>query len=116
MKILVNNKQKLLSEDALSKWESRIASALSKFGENIESTELTIRDVNGPKGGCDKECQIIVNMRKMGGVLLTMKDSSLSKVLSSSIQRVERMVARRIERKYSQNRGKPYRMAHPQFR
>lgn len=99
MKILINNKQKLLSANAIAKTESRVMAALSKFGLNITGVELTVVDVNGPRGGQDKECRIVIGLKKMEDVALTMRDASLSKVISQTIQRAERTVTRRIDKR-----------------
>jgi putative sigma-54 modulation protein len=97
MQIIINNDNQILDELASQKTETRIASAFSKFGYNVESVELTTRDVSGPRGGVDKECRVVVSLRKMEDVAAATIDASLPRAISRSINRAERAVARKIE-------------------
>jgi hypothetical protein len=98
MKVLINDKQKLLSAEAIEQTESRLAAAFSKFGFRISRIEVSVSDINGPRGGVDKECRLVAKTNKMGDVIATVTDESLTKSIRRAIARAERGVARRIQR------------------
>ena len=57
-----------------------------------------MRDVNGPRGGVDKECQNVAKINRMGEVVAAVKDDSLPKSIRQAIARAERGVARKIQK------------------
>jgi len=65
----------------------------------VKAIELTARDVNGPRGGVDKECRVLVKLKRMQDIVVTAKDESLSKAIPCAIDRAARSVGRAIERR-----------------
>ena len=49
--------------------ERRLRFALSKFSSRIRRVGVFLADQNGPRGGIDKTCRIIVQMRDGGDVV-----------------------------------------------
>jgi len=103
MEIRLSDKHALLAGSASDRTDLKVRSAFAKFGEKIQRVELTVDDVNGPKGGVDKECRVIVRLRKMEDVVVTAKDESLSKAVSQAIKRADRTVARQIQKRSIRN-------------
>ncbi len=99
MKILINDKQKLLGTNAISRAESKMNASFSRFGYSVKSVDITIVDVNGPRGGIDKECRVLVKLRKMQEIAVTVRDESLSKAVANAISRSARSVARQLDRR-----------------
>lgn len=103
MQIVLSDRHELLNQTATGKTEAKVVAALSRFGDNIKSVELTVEDLNGPRGGLDQECQTVVRLRKMDDVRVAIRNRSLSKAISLCINRVERAVGRRIDRRSLSN-------------
>jgi|GEM_PF-1006223 len=99
MKIVLNDKLRLLSDEASLRSESRITASFAKFSNNVKAIELTTRDINGPRGGIDKECRVLVKLKRMQDIVVTVQDESLSKAIPSAINRAARSVGRAIERR-----------------
>jgi hypothetical protein len=95
MRISVTDKQKAIGISATETANSRIEASLSKFGSNIVSVELFVEDINGPRGGIDKECRLIVHLRKMDDVAVSVKEETFTKAISRAIRRAERAVGRK---------------------
>jgi ribosome-associated translation inhibitor RaiA len=106
MQITINDKQKNLGPHASTKAKDKISSSFSKFGLNIISVEMTVEDINGPRGGVDKECRVIVKLRKMEDVVATVKEETFSKAIARSINRAERAIARKIQRRNLRESGR----------
>jgi ribosome-associated translation inhibitor RaiA len=103
MKITVNNKQKQLADEAIERACEKINAAFSKFGDDVISVELTAEDVNGPRGGVDKECRLLVRLRKMDDAMATVREESFTKAISRAINRAQRSVTRKIQRRSLRN-------------
>lgn len=99
MKIVLNDKQDLLSKIAAVNVETKAYSLLGRHMDIVKSIVITIRDINGPRGGVDKECQVVVKLRKMQDVVVSGREASLSKVIIDSINRASRTVGRAVDRR-----------------
>lgn len=106
MKITIIDKQKNLGEQAVAKAKEKIMAAFSKFGFNVITIELTVEDVNGPRGGIDKECRVIVKLRKMDDVAASVKEETFSKAIARAINRAERATVRKVNRRSLRNAGR----------
>ena len=99
MEIAVIDKQKLLSAEAANRAEARANASFAKFGYNIKSVRITVQDANGPRGGVDKECRVLVTLPKMKDITVIAKDESLSKAIPGAINRAARSVSRLLDRR-----------------
>ena len=106
MRISINDKQKQISAVALERIAARVESAFSKFSQHIVSIDLVTQDVNGPRGGVDKRCQVLVNLRKKKQVVVTSESEALSKAISTAIERAKRTTGRNIKRRQIRNAGR----------
>ena len=99
MLLKLNDRQKLLGKSAIERTESRVHSAFAKFSDYVKSIDITVKDVNGPRGGIDKICRILVKLRGRKDVVIKASDSSISKVVPDAIERALRSVGRQINRR-----------------
>jgi putative sigma-54 modulation protein len=76
----------------------RIHFQLSRFGHEIRSVLVRISDVNGPKGGVDKQCQITVQGRRISSVNLDDVSGDAYSAVDIAVERVGRAVGRDLER------------------
>lgn len=104
MNILITDRNDLLSEHAKQLVTRRMLFALSRFGNQIDRVNVQVLDVNGPRGGLDKDCSVTVKLKKIGSVKVSATDASAGKCVSSAIDRIGRAVARKVERR--RNRGR----------
>lgn len=99
MKIVVNDRQGLLSQNAIQKAKSKAIASFAKFGQTVKSIEITVQDVNGPRGGLDKHCLVLVKLLKMRDVSTSADDVTLSKAIPAAVDRAARSVKRSIGRR-----------------
>jgi ribosome-associated translation inhibitor RaiA len=85
--------------------EERLRSALLRCSERIYRIRVTLGDVNGPRGGDDKRCQIHVDLGRLPGVVAENKDADLYAAISRSTLRAARAVKRRLSRALTRERG-----------
>ena len=79
--------------------ERRLLFALSRFGRRLQSVLLRIDDVNGPRGGADKRCQIVARLAPGGDVRVEELDGDLYAAISRAADRLDRAAAREMERR-----------------
>jgi ribosome-associated translation inhibitor RaiA len=60
----------------------RLHFALDIFGDRIRHASVYLADVNGPRGGVDKSCQINVTVRGIGSILVSEKGSTSEAALT----------------------------------
>jgi putative sigma-54 modulation protein len=98
MQIEINNQRNLLGQDAQMNAIARIETSFSKFRNRIKSVVLTAKDLNGPRGGVDKQCLILVSLNGIGDVVATVEHASLSQAIGSAIKSAERSITRRVRK------------------
>lgn len=74
----------------------RTAEKLSRFGDFIREIHVTLRDINGPRGGIDMECQVRVRLRRHPEVIVTERASRVDEATSGALNRVARSIGRRL--------------------
>jgi ribosomal subunit interface protein len=79
--------------------ERRLLFALGRFGRRVQSVMLRIDDVNGPRGGADKRCQIVARLSPWGDVRVEELDGDLYAAIDRAADRLARAVAREMERR-----------------
>lgn len=76
----------------------RLAFALSRFEPRLARVRLHLEDVNGPKGGVDKRCRVVVHLAQGGEVLAEDVSSDAYEAIASAVDRVARGLGRTLER------------------
>lgn len=83
----------------------RLYAALTRLGDGVAAVDVSMKDVNGPKGGVDKAVLIVLRMRSGRPITLETSDEDLYAAISRGAKRAKRAVrrslrkSRRIERR-----------------
>lgn len=77
----------------------RLRLALSHAGHRVRRVTVRLRDLNGPRGGIDKQCGIHVAIDGIGDVVVAEKDRDLYAAIARAADRIGRGVTRRIRQK-----------------
>ena len=110
MNIIINDKQKLLSSAAIDRTETKSRSAFAKFSDHVKSVEISVEDINGPKGGIDKQCRVLVKMRRLNDVSVTVNESAISSAIPGAIDRAARSVRRALDKRWRTNNASQLRL------
>lgn len=76
--------------------ERRLAFAFGRFTARIQQITLTFCDVNGTRGGLDKQCRIRVLLDSQPEVIVEGKDATVEAVVACVVDRAARAVARSV--------------------
>ena len=98
MKLSIVDRDKCLDAPLRQLARRRLLFALSRFDSKLHEVILKVDDLNGPKGGIDKRCQLQIKLRYGEDVILTNLDSTVEAGISRLADRAGRTIARRISR------------------
>ena len=86
--------------DALREYlELRLRFALTRFHQRIRDVVVTLADVNGPRGGIDKRCRVVVRLTPSGKISIDETDVDFETAIAHASERVHRAVARKLDRR-----------------
>ena len=98
---------------------SRVHFALRRLGALVPRAKVQFSDVNGPRGGVDKRCQVELNTQAAGTMIITSLARDWRTALDRSLGRATRVLTRSLQRKQKPVRGRAARLVidseHSQF-
>lgn len=98
MKLSISGKNMKINDALKEHIEQRIYFALSRFSPRVARVSVTVEDVNGPRGGIDKRCRILVKLDRMEDVAIETTDAEIYDAVSAAADRVGRSVQRKLDR------------------
>ena len=99
MQLLISGRNFKIGEELREHIDRRVQFALGKFDPEIDRVEVGLSDVNGPRGGIDKQCRIVAKMRSLGTVVVEDADEDFYAVVSRAADRIGRSVSRALDRR-----------------
>ncbi len=78
--------------------ERRIGFALARFSDELGSVLVRLDDLNGPRGGIDKRCRVLMRGPSFGERVVEEVDSAWAPVIDRALSLAGRAVARALER------------------
>ena len=86
---------------------------LSRFGHDLNSVEIRIRDVNGPRGGEDMECKVSAKGRRLGFASIVDLSGDAYASVGMALSRLSRSIARALDRtRGMRSLGPAHRLVH----
>ena len=101
MKIDIRARDIDLSASLREHIERRLFFALGRFGTRITVVTVTLEDLNGPRGGVDKQCRMVAAVTSVGHLRVEVRDTDTITAVDCAADRLGRTVAREIDRYYS---------------
>lgn len=78
--------------------ERRVRLVFRRLGWQVPRTEVQLSDLNGPRGGRDKRCQLAVKTQGRGLVVVSSVASDWRTALDEALDRAVRTVFRKLKR------------------
>lgn len=98
MNIVIHAHKLGLSTDTTDVLVDRLESALDEHETHLKRVEAFLADVNGPKGGLDKQIRLIVTLRAGSPVIIEDLDAEWEVVFSRAAERAGQAVGRHLPR------------------
>jgi len=89
----------------------RVRFALRRLNAWVASAKVQFSDINGPRGGIDKRCQVALTTDSAGTVVITSLAHDWRTALDRSLARATRVLTRSLQRSQKQLRGRTAKLA-----
>jgi hypothetical protein len=87
--------------------ERRVRFALRRLGWMVPGVEVQMSDLNGPRGGIDKRCQLALRTDGAGPVVVSSVAADWRTALDQALGRATRFLMRAWRRGQDPRRGRP---------
>lgn len=97
MRIAIRTSHFALQPEQRARSERRASFALARLNAAITRVEVRLADANGPRGGVDKRCRVLVHL---GGGVTTFvedKDSDLATLIDRTLDRAGPAAHKRLD-------------------
>ncbi len=78
----------------------RLAYAISFASEHVQRITVRLSDINGPRGGEDKRCKLVLKMQGMPSMVIEDTESNLYSAIDRAVERASRSLARILKRRH----------------
>jgi hypothetical protein len=104
MRLEIRRRGVKVNEELRDFLKGRLRLALGRFGRHIDLVRAYLRDVNGPRGGPDKKCRLVVELPPRGRVVVTGTDADLRAAITGTASRAGLAVKRHVKRRRARRR------------
>lgn len=87
-----------LSPEHREQIRRRASFALSRLQARISRVEVRLSDINGTRGGVDKQCRVLVSLTHGPAAVVEDLDADLPALIDRALARAGRVTAKRVER------------------
>jgi putative sigma-54 modulation protein len=77
--------------------ERRASFALARLSSVITRVEVSLADTNGPRGGVDKRCRVLVHLDGGATAFVEDRDSDLGTLIDRALDRAGRAAHKRVD-------------------
>lgn len=98
MRIDIQTSGFILTDGLREHAKRRLQFALSWANHDVHKIAMRLSDINGPRGGSDKRCQIQVRLSGGQDVVIEDTEADLYVAIDRAADRADHAVARRLER------------------
>lgn len=99
MKLTILARHLDLGPELRDQLHRRLDFALGRLATAIRAVDVTIADINGPKGGADKQCRIRVRGPSLRMIVIEHVGTEVLSTVSLAAERAGRAVARSLARR-----------------
>ena len=99
MKLTIRTRHLTLTPEALEEIRRRIELVFARIRPWIRAVDVTIADINGPKGGADKQCRMRVRGRGVGSVIVEQVGLATPATVAFAAERAEQVILRKVARR-----------------
>lgn len=101
MKLTIRTRHLLLAPETHEDIRRRIDLAFARIRPWIRDIDITLADINGPKGGADKQCRLRIRGRGVTGIVVEQLGVDPLVTVLSAAERAEQVVLRKLARRRS---------------
>jgi hypothetical protein len=99
MKLDLRTRSLVLTPEARDEVRRRISVALARVSSWIRVIDVTITDINGPRGGVDKQCRLRIRGRSIPSVVIEHVGADALATVAAAAGRAEQVIVRKLARR-----------------
>ena len=104
MDIRLQTQHVTLPRRALSRIRTRVKNGLERMTERVARLQVTLKDINGPRGGRDKVCILRAELVDGGQIVVIDRAANLRRAISRCLHRSKRVIDREVKRRHRAKR------------
>jgi putative sigma-54 modulation protein len=97
MQIAIRTSHLSLQPEQRQQIERRASFALARLSAVIKRVEVSLADTNGPRGGVDKRCRVLVHLDGGATTFVEDRDSDLVCLIDRTMERAGRAAHKRVD-------------------
>ena len=105
MKIIFNNRNLSDINEIRTYINRKTVLCFSRNQSKIKTVSITLADINGPKGGKDKQCKIRVITNNIPEIVITEERENLLHAIDRSLMRANRTLVQQLKRRQNLLQG-----------
>lgn len=86
--------------------ERRLRFSVRRLVHHIRRLRIYVEDLNGPRGGIDKRCRIVVEFAPSGNLVIEETAARIHEAVDRAAGRLRRSVRRELKRRQTRRLGK----------
>jgi ribosome hibernation promoting factor len=86
--------------------QRRLGQALGRFRDQVQWARVWLKDVNGPRGGHDKLCQVQLRVKGTSDIILQERQEDARSAFDRAAARVIHALLRQVARQRRPQRGR----------
>lgn len=94
------------SHSAKRQFSDLIGDAVERFESQIRAVQISIRDINGPRGGVDKRCRCVVHLKHMQPIVVEALGENSRRLIQGVSERVSYQLSQKIDRVQKSRRSR----------
>jgi ribosome-associated translation inhibitor RaiA len=94
-----------ITDDLREHIHRRLGFALSSRGDQITGIVVRLSDINGPRGGVDKHCQVRITLAGLPEIVIEKTDADLYGAIDRAAHRASLAVSRRLGKRRTKARS-----------
>lgn len=107
MKVTVNFRKMKNNDDITQYINRRLSFSFSHIKHEIQRASITLSDINGPKGGIDKQCRFFIKPQGLEPIIILERQPNVFLAVDRCIARASQSFIRRKKRKRQPLRLRP---------
>ena len=97
MQIAIRSSHLNLQPEQRQQIQRRASFALARLSAVIKRVEVSLADTNGPRGGVDKRCRVLVHLDGGATAFVEDRDSDLATLIDRAMDRAGRVAHKRVD-------------------
>jgi len=104
MKMAINFRNLARNGKIVGYIDRRTSFAFARMRHKIEEVNITLSDINGQKGGVDKQCQVVVKPLGLRRIVVAERSDKALKAIDRCLGRASQSLSRKLKRRQMQIR------------